>query len=58
MMGAAHPSKKINQPSNYLVKIHKFIIIIDKNGHEMDLEMSPGPLGTTIFEEIYIRIQV
>ena len=29
-----------------------------KNGHETDLEMSPRPLGTTIFEEIYIRIQV
>ena len=27
-----------------------------KHGHETDLEMSPGPLGTTIFEEIYIRI--
>ena len=28
-----------------------------KNGHETDLEMSPRPLGTTVFEEIYIRIQ-
>ena len=27
-----------------------------KNGHETDLEMSPGPLGTTIFEKNYIRI--
>ena len=27
-----------------------------RNGHKTDLEMSPGPLGTTIFEEIYIRI--
>ena len=26
-----------------------------KNGHETDLEMSPRPLGTTVFEEIYIR---
>ena len=26
------------------------------NGHETDLEMSPGPLGTTIFENKYIRI--
>ena len=25
------------------------------NGHETDLEMSPRPLGTTVFEEIYIR---
>ena len=25
----------------------------NKNGHETDLEMSPRPLGTTIFEEIY-----
>ena len=25
-----------------------------KNGHETDLEMSPRPLGTTVFEEIYI----
>ena len=24
-------------------------------GHEMDLEMSPRPLGTTIFEEIYMH---
>ena len=24
----------------------------NKNGHETDLEMSPRPLGTTIFEEI------
>ena len=23
--------------------------------HETDLDMSPGPLGTTFFEEIYIR---
>ena len=29
-----------------------------ENGHETDLEMSPRFLGTTIFEEIYIRIQV
>ena len=29
---------------------------IGKKGHETDLEMSPQPLGTTIFEEIYIRI--
>ena len=29
-----------------------------KNEQETDLEMSPRPLGTTIFEEIYIRIQV
>ena len=27
----------------------------NKNGHETDLEMSPRPLGTTVFEEIYIR---
>ena len=26
-----------------------------KIGHETDLEMSPRPLGTTVFEEIYIR---
>ena len=26
------------------------------NGHETDLEMSPGPLGTTILEKKYIRI--
>ena len=25
----------------------------NKNGHETDLETSPGPLGTTNFEEIY-----
>ena len=30
-------------------------INIIKNGHETDLEMSPRPLGTTVFEEIYIR---
>ena len=29
-----------------------------KHGHETDLEMSPRPLGTTIFDDIYIRIQV
>ena len=27
---------------------------MNKNGHEMALEMSRGPLGTTVFEEIYI----
>ena len=27
-----------------------------KKCHETDLEMSPGPLGTTIFEKTYIRI--
>ena len=26
-----------------------------KNWHETDLELSPRPLGTTDFEEIYIR---
>ena len=26
-----------------------------KYGHETDLEMSPGPLGTKVFEEMYIR---
>ena len=26
-----------------------------KNGHETDLQMSPRPLGTTVFEAIYIR---
>ena len=29
--------------------------VAEKNGHETDLEMSPRPLGTTVFEEIYIR---
>ena len=24
----------------------------EQNGHETDLEMSPRPLGTTVFEEI------
>ena len=33
-----------NQPSIY-----------QNNGHKTDLEMSPRPLGTTVFEEIYIR---
>ena len=28
-----------------------------KNGHEMDLEMSPRPLIAHIFEEIYMQIQ-
>ena len=28
----------------------------NKNGHETDLKMSPRPLGTTIFDEIQIRI--
>ena len=27
----------------------------EKNGHEVDLEMSPRRHGTTVFEEIYIR---
>ena len=27
-----------------------------KHGHETDLEISPGSLGTTIFEEIYMQI--
>ena len=32
-----------------------YMIFNRKNGHETDLEMSPRPLGTTVFEEIYIR---
>ena len=35
-----HPGKEI-------VRIRE-----KQNGHETDLEMSPRPLGTTIFEEI------
>ena len=31
------------------------LYIAEKNGHETDLEMSPRLLGTTVFEEIYIR---
>ena len=27
-------------------------ILCKKNGHETDLEMSPRPLGSTVFEEI------
>ena len=26
-----------------------------KKCHETDLEMSPRPLGTTVFDEIYVR---
>ena len=29
---------------------------IDNFCHKTDLEMSPRPLGTTIFEEIYTRV--
>ena len=29
--------------------------LTQKNGHETDLEMSPGPFGTTAFEENYIQ---
>ena len=36
-------------------KNHKKSQNCEKNGHETDLEMSPRPLGTTVFEEIYIR---
>ena len=32
-----------------------FLITQKENGHETDLEMSPRPLGTMGFEEIYIR---
>ena len=32
-----------------------FIFIGKENGHETDLEMSPRPLGTMVFEDIYIR---
>ena len=31
------------------------VAVVEKNGHETDLEMSPGPLGTTVVEEINIR---
>ena len=31
------------------------ILMKNKNGHETDLEMSPRPLGATVFEEIYVR---
>ena len=34
---------------------HDSGMINKKNGHETDLEMSPRPLGTTVFEEINIR---
>ena len=32
-----------------------FSYFIKQNGHETDLEMSPGPLDTTIFEKKRIR---
>ncbi len=35
--------------------VHISIIYKKQNGHETDLEMSPGPLDTTILEKKRIR---
>ena len=51
---------KIKNGSMVTIDINRPSIICEyisrkKKGHETDLEMSPRPLGTTVFEEIYIR---
>ena len=39
----------------YFLSLQVQACFLKRNRHETDLEMSPGPLGTTVFEEIHIR---
>ena len=60
-LGPPRAAEKKNPNFLKLVRIFSIItllyyyIIIKQNGHETDLEMSPGPLDTTIFEKKCIR---
>ena len=48
-------SKGSNNIRKYIKNTSKMIHFEMFFHHETDLEMSPRPLGTTVFEEIYIR---
>ena len=52
----AHILLAVAVRKHYFIKYMNKVNVAGKNGHETDLEMSPGPLGTTTFEKHYIRI--